>query len=279
MNLDERTKEVILTNPTGKKKGKKKKHGGKRKRKGGGKKKGGASRRRGSSGSSAKPKKRRKYKKNPSVDVKGLLKAQAGGLAGMVVAQTAAHLANSAALKPNAKGESHPTLAKILRITVPEVLGLALGAGASMISPNAGKGIAAAGAAVAGMHGLSVLATSGDKPPEWLAKAGFAQLGAMEDYYVDNGHVYKRGADGEPQLMFGTTYVPLELEDHSGNVFQVSGVGNLPEGALIMRDGKFQLIPGIQLNGLQTRTDLSGVQRRTDLSGVDSRGGTDFGMR
>lgn len=275
----EREKYVAMTNPT---KGKGKKKGGKKKKKGGHKKKGRATnpskRKGGGGGGKSGTKRRRKYKRNPGVDVKGTALAQLGGHVGGLLAQPAAHLANHSMLTPNKEGKTHPTAAKILRVAVPELLGFGLGLVAGMVQPSVGKGVAGGAGAVATMHGMSVLANSGDKPPEALAKMGFAQLGAVSDYYAgDDGHVYRRMPDGTAQLMFGMNRVPMELQMPSGALINVQGVGDLPEGTLIVRDGRFELLPDTHVSGLQKASALAGLQRRSDLAGPGP-GGTDYGM-
>lgn len=271
----EREKEVAFTNPSGKKK-KSSSGGGKKKKKKHAKK---AKRSNPAKGGHSKKKKggtRRRRRRNPGMDVKGALAVKAGAVVGTLLAQPAAHIVNQKLVEPNKDGKSHPKLARFLRILAPEAVGdlLMLGANAAGLH-NVAKGASAAGTSVATLHGMSALANASDKPPDFMAKAGFAQLGAMEDYYVgEDGHVYKRGKDGQPQLMFGANFVPMVLEDQRGNEIQVAGVGQLAEGALIMRDGRFQLLPGVQINGIQPRTGLSGVQQQTPLNGV--RGETDL---
>jgi hypothetical protein len=272
----EREKYVAMTNPT-KGKGKKKKSG--KKKKGGHKKKGrttNPSKRKGHGGGGKAPKQRRKYKRNPGVDLKGTALAQLGGHLGGLIAQPVAHLANHSMLTPNKDGKTHPTLAKVLRVVVPEALGFGLGLAAGMVQPSLGKGVAGGAGAVATMHGMSVLANAGDKPPEILAKMGFAQLGAVSDYYAgDDGHVYRAMPDGTSQLMFGVNRVPMELQMPSGALINVQGIGDLPEGTLIVRDGRFELLPDTHVSGLQKATPLAGLQRRSELAGP---GSTDYGM-
>lgn len=260
-----RQKEVMLVNPKKKrrkaKKGKRRaarKGTTKKKRKGGGHRK--AARRRTS-------RRRKSARRNPAMDVGGTAISEGMGLVSALVNQPLAHLLNKKLVE-----KGHTKSAKVARVLAPAALGFGGGLLLGKLHPAVGKGFAGGAGAVAGMHGMAVVADLTSKegaPPAVLQKAGFTQLGAADDYFVRDGHMWKKLPEGGEQLMFGVGATRVEFEDDDGGITEATGLGNVPGGALVMMpDRTMQLIPGLTLDGLQPATELDGLQPATELSGL-----------
>lgn len=211
---------------------------------------------------------RRARRKNPGTDVGGTALASGVGLLGGLLMQPIIHQATRIANRP---------VRAVVRTVLPALVSFGGGLLLNRYSPAAGKGLAAVGAGLAGLHGMSELANGGGQVSPGMAKAGYAQLGAPEDLIVENGQVYQLAPDGtaRPLLPLSGETVPIVFEDGSQDTgFRLAGLAGGDDlvldsqGRIVVVDGSsamagiepnelsgpgdgIQLVEGIEQNELQ----------------------------
>lgn len=261
----ETVKDLVEVNPT---KGKKGKSAGKRKANPSGKKK--TTKRRKNPSAKKHPHhhgKKRARRRNPGVDWKGSGAAFLGGMTGYVIGQPLATLAGG--YITNKAGRA------AVKIGVGALVPAALGVAAEGVGPNFGKGMVAAGGALAAAHGIAALANIGDKPNETLSKAGLTQLDGPDDIYERGGRYYRMLSTGQQQLLAGVGEAPVQLTFDDGSSETGTAIAKTPDNELVVIDGRGQthIIPMPQTTGELVQTTGELVQT---TSGTDEDDGLSY---
>lgn len=234
---------------------------------------------------------RRPRKKNPSFDVAGLALAAGAGAISQVIIRPAAHFAGSFAEGTVGKAA--------LQATGALVVGGAAAMATALVSPAASKGVAGATGAEMTRSVLDTVAKA--DPKSFLHTLGYgggvAVNGLPENYFVRDGQLYARAADGTETLLlkFNPKEVVVQLEGgETQKISLLAGVTvNGRQGALVQdRRGKFHVIDGGKLAGYVAKPSTAGLgayverpqlsgyvaqQRRVGLSGTKI--GTKIGTR
>jgi hypothetical protein len=208
-------------------------------------------------------------RKNPGVDVMGMIGAIAGGVAGEIVTTTAAHFVGKTV--GGKTPEANPGTQAAAAATTSAVLGAGLGVAASLLgAPSVGKGMAAVGAAGAMRRGLQFFAI-GATGPTFLAKAGFGQLELPDGstVYKKDGVLYRK-VDGQADatVLLGFAQPRAAELDFGDGREQVTLLGDMPGGVLYQdRRGQLQMLEGYSVREVSSLGDLVTVQEAQTTMG------------